>query len=117
MATDRVVCSDDEHKFICRWVPTLIIVDVYQKRDPEEVQKLLGDGVAPEPPADLPSEEELLRRVREEGSMTEEEIQMALSMRQKVDEAHVAKADDPLPSVAVLQKKMQKTLLSDSSSA
>ncbi|EIW61879.1 uncharacterized protein TRAVEDRAFT_70123 [Trametes versicolor FP-101664 SS1] len=108
---------DKDHKFICRWVPTLIIVEMLQKRDPEEVAKLLGDGVAPPPPADLPSREELLRRVREEGSMTEEEIQMVLSLRDVKDEAQAAKADDPPPGEATLQKKMQEMLLEDSSSS
>lgn len=112
---DGATCSDDEHRYICKWVPTLMLVDLYQRRDKEEIAKLLGDGVAPEPPVGLPSTEEQLKRLRESGEMTEAEIEEVLKM-QRESVANAAKADDPIPGVTNVQKAMEMLMLDPSSS-
>lgn len=63
-----LVHSDDDHWFICKWVPVLRIVNQFQKRSKEEQAKLLGDGVAP-PEREVESPEELLERMRLTGEM------------------------------------------------
>ncbi|KAH9853681.1 hypothetical protein C2E23DRAFT_820215 [Lenzites betulinus] len=100
----------EEHRLICRWVPTLMIVDIYQKRNKEEVDALLA-GIAPDPPADLISPEERLKRVRETGEMTEEEIEEMLKA-QKEANARAAKSDDPIPGVTEVQKTLEMLRLS-----
>ncbi|KAI0370196.1 hypothetical protein BV20DRAFT_1043932 [Pilatotrama ljubarskyi] len=98
---------DKEHKLICKWVPTLMIVDLYQRRNREEVAELLGDGVAPEPPSDLMPPEERLKKLRESGEMTEDEIEQLMAMQREAH-ANASTASDPIPGVTDLEKAMEK---------
>lgn len=103
--------SDDDHWFICKWVPVLRIVDQFQKRSKEEQAKLLGDGVAP-PEREVESPKELLERMRLTGEMTEEELAKLRDAIATLRDG-TAKEDDPIHGITELQEALESASLSD----
>ncbi|KAI0773855.1 hypothetical protein C8Q74DRAFT_1217836 [Fomes fomentarius] len=105
------VHSDDDHWFICKWVPVLRIVDQFQKRSKEEQAKLLGDGVAP-PEREMGSLEDQLERMRLTGEMAEEELAKLWEAIAILRDG-TAKEDDPIHGLSELQEALEAASLSD----
>ncbi|KAI0771939.1 hypothetical protein BD413DRAFT_547127 [Trametes elegans] len=103
---------DQEHALVCKWTPTLLLADAWQRRNKEEIAALLSDDVAPAVPSDLVPPKEQLERLRASAEMTDEEVEKVHELQQDA-EATASKEEDPIPGVPDLQKAMEKLVVSE----